>query len=71
MLDYDKSPTSLHLEEADDPEIFSEVGTRYITRQEYVSRLTDFKEKLRQAWQSDDRVTALKLAIKVIVRSHY
>ncbi|KAI4340039.1 hypothetical protein MLD38_024915 [Melastoma candidum] len=62
----DKSSTSLHPEEADDSKNFADADTRYTTRQEYVSRLIDFKEKLRQAWQSDDRVASLKIAIKRI-----
>ncbi|XP_039171623.1 VPS35 endosomal protein sorting factor-like isoform X4 [Eucalyptus grandis] len=59
------SSTSSRLEELDDPQKFAKEGNTSITRQEYVFRLTDFKEKIVQAWHSDDRVTALKLTIKV------
>ncbi|XP_056163960.1 uncharacterized protein LOC115666138 isoform X2 [Syzygium oleosum] len=57
------SSTSSRLEELDDPQKFAKDTS--ITRQEYVFRLNDFKEKIVQAWHSEDRVTALKLTIKV------
>ncbi|KAF8026249.1 hypothetical protein BT93_F2911 [Corymbia citriodora subsp. variegata] len=59
------SSTSSRLEELDDPQKFAKEGNTSITCQEYVFRLNDLKEKIAQAWRSEDRVTALKLAIKV------
>ncbi|KAK0601095.1 hypothetical protein LWI29_021278 [Acer saccharum] len=60
-----KSSTSMHLEELDDPEKFAEEGFKVITGQEYVSRLHELKDEIKRAWFLEDRVTALKLSIKV------
>ncbi|EXB66322.1 hypothetical protein L484_008062 [Morus notabilis] len=62
---HEKSSTSKHLEELEDPEKFSEEGAKIITRQEYVSRLHELKDEIIRAWNVGDRVTALKLSIKV------
>ncbi|XP_059443996.1 uncharacterized protein LOC132175919 isoform X2 [Corylus avellana] len=62
---YEKSSTSTHLEELDDPEKYSEDGVKVITRQEYVSRLHELKDEINRAWRANDRVTSLKLSIKV------
>ncbi|KAH0987001.1 hypothetical protein GBA52_014178 [Prunus armeniaca] len=62
---YEKSSTSMHLEELDDPEKFAEEGGKVITGQEYVSRLHELKAELTRAWHADDRVTSLKISIKV------
>ncbi|KAF9608821.1 hypothetical protein IFM89_011859 [Coptis chinensis] len=59
---YEKSSTSLHLEELDNPQ---KDGLKVITRQEYVSRLRELKDEIGKAWKDDDRVTSLKLSIKV------
>lgn len=64
---HEKSSTSKHLEELEDPEKFSEEGAKIITRQEYVSRLHELKDEIIRGWNAGDRVTALKLSIKVIV----
>ncbi|KAL5548438.1 hypothetical protein UlMin_003669 [Ulmus minor] len=61
----EKSSTSKHLEELEDPEKFTEEGTKVITRQEYVSRLHELKDEIIRAWQAGDRVTSLKFSIKV------
>lgn len=58
---YEKSSTSTHLEELDEPE----QRTKAISRQEYVSRLHELKDEIKRAWCTEDRVTALKLSIKV------
>ncbi|KAH7544413.1 hypothetical protein JRO89_XS15G0163600 [Xanthoceras sorbifolium] len=60
-----KSSTSMHLEELDDPEKFAEEGVKVVTGQEYVSRLHELKDEIKRAWCAEDRVTALKLSIKV------
>ncbi|GKV38764.1 hypothetical protein SLEP1_g46642 [Rubroshorea leprosula] len=52
---------SMHLEELDEPE----QGSKVITRQEYVSRLHELKDEINRAWHAEDRVTGLKLSIKV------
>ncbi|EOY12279.1 Uncharacterized protein TCM_030833 isoform 2 [Theobroma cacao] len=62
---YEKSSTSMHLEELDDIEKSSEEGAKAITRQEYVSRLHELKDEINRAWHAEDRVTSLKLSIKV------
>ncbi|KAK9938592.1 hypothetical protein M0R45_015320 [Rubus argutus] len=62
---YDKSSTNMHLEELEDPEKFAEEGGKVITGQEYVSRLHELKVEINHAWHADDRVTSLKLSIKV------
>ncbi|KAJ8560985.1 hypothetical protein K7X08_027175 [Anisodus acutangulus] len=40
-------------------------GVKYITLQEYVSRLTELKDEISCAWHANDRVTSLNLSIKV------
>ncbi|RXH71547.1 hypothetical protein DVH24_018902 [Malus domestica] len=62
---HEKSSTSMHLEELEDPEKFAEEGGKVITGQEYVSRLHELKAELTHAWHVDDRVTSLKLSIEV------
>ncbi|GMY31180.1 VPS35 endosomal protein sorting factor-like isoform X1 [Fagus crenata] len=62
---YEKSSTSTHLEELEDPEKYAEEGVKFITRQEYVSRLHELKDEINRAWRANDRVTSLKLSIKV------
>ncbi|XP_050246843.1 uncharacterized protein LOC126694549 isoform X1 [Quercus robur] len=62
---YDKSSTSMHLEELEDPEKYAEEGVKVITRQEYVSRLHELKDEINRSWRANDRVTSLKLSIKV------
>lgn len=57
----------MHLEELDDPEKFAEEGGKVITGREYVSRLHELKAELTRAWHADDRVTSLKISIKVIL----
>ncbi|XP_012460986.1 uncharacterized protein LOC105780964 isoform X1 [Gossypium raimondii] len=62
---HEKSSSSTHLEELDDPQKFSETDTKVITQQEYVSRLHELKDEINRAWHSEDRVKSLKLSIKV------
>lgn len=61
----DKSSVSMHLEELDDPQKFVADGVKVISQLEYVSRLNELKDEINRAWLSDDRVTSLKLSIKV------
>jgi len=62
---HDKSSTSMHLEELDDPQKFADEGVKVITWQDYVSRLHELKDEITRSWLADDRVTSLKLSIKV------
>ncbi|XVE50697.1 hypothetical protein DITRI_Ditri01bG0184100 [Diplodiscus trichospermus] len=62
---YEKSSTSLHLEELDDPQKSAEEGAKSITQQEYVSRLHELKDEINRAWHNEDRVKSLKMSIKV------
>ena len=55
----------MHLEELEDPEKYAEEGVKVITRQEYVSRLHELKDEINRSWRAKDRVTSLKLSIKV------
>ncbi|KAK3030042.1 hypothetical protein RJ639_038141, partial [Escallonia herrerae] len=55
----------MHVEELDDSHKFAEDGIKVISQQEYVSRLHQLKDEITHAWNNDDRVTALKLSIKV------
>jgi len=60
-----KSLTSVHLEELDDPEKNTEEEVKVVSQQEYVMRLRELNNEIAQAWQQNERVTALKLSIKV------
>ncbi|OVA03407.1 Vacuolar protein sorting-associated protein 35 [Macleaya cordata] len=61
----EKPTTSLHLDELNDPQKFAEDDVKVITRQEYITRLRELKDEIGRAWRADDRVTSLKLSIKV------
>ncbi|KAH9803873.1 VPS35 endosomal protein sorting factor-like [Citrus sinensis] len=60
-----KDSTTKHLKELDDPANFAEEDVKVITGQEYVSRLHELKDEIKRAWTAEDRVTSLKLSIKV------
>ncbi|XP_073223706.1 uncharacterized protein [Cicer arietinum] len=62
---HEKSSTSMHLEELDDPQKFADEGAKVITWQEYVSRLHELKDEITRSWLAEDRVTSLKLSIQV------
>lgn len=62
---HEKSSTNMHLEELDDPQKFADQGVKTITWQEYVSRLHELKDEITRSWHAEDRVTSLKLSIKV------
>ncbi|XP_031284588.1 VPS35 endosomal protein sorting factor-like [Pistacia vera] len=65
ILGRPKSSTSMHLEELDDPQKFADEGVKVITGKEYVSRLHELKDEINRSWHAEDRVTSLKLSIKV------
>ncbi|CAL5335658.1 unnamed protein product [Camellia sinensis] len=62
---HEKTLTTMPLEELDDPQKFAEDGIKVISQQEYVSCLHELKDEIARAWQADDRVTSLKVSIKV------
>lgn len=64
MAANEKSSKDSHLEELDDPQKFAE-DVKVISQREYVSRLLELKDEIKLAWHADDRVTSLRLSIKV------
>jgi hypothetical protein len=60
----DKLSQNMHLEELDGPKKHVEEGM-IISQQDYISRLHELKDEIKRAWHSEDRVTSLKLSIKV------
>lgn len=64
MAANEKSLKDSHLEELDDPQKFAE-DVKVISQREYVSRLLELKDEIKLAWHADDRVTSLRLSIKV------
>lgn len=61
----EKSSSSLHLEELENLQKASQDGVKVITQQDYASRLRELKSEIGNTWKSGDRVTSLKLSIKV------
>uniref|UniRef100_A0A2P2LXU8 UPF0505 protein C16orf62 homolog n=1 Tax=Rhizophora mucronata TaxID=61149 RepID=A0A2P2LXU8_RHIMU len=61
----EKTSKVIRPEELDDSERIFEEDANLITRQEYVSQLHDLKDEIIRAWNAEDRVTALKLSLKV------
>ncbi|KAG8386102.1 hypothetical protein BUALT_Bualt03G0114100 [Buddleja alternifolia] len=51
--------------ELDDDKRFNEEDARVISQQECLSKLQELKEEINQSWRGDDRVTSLRLSIKV------
>ncbi|XP_020524770.1 UPF0505 protein isoform X2 [Amborella trichopoda] len=60
-----RSLTTLRLEELDDPQKIAVQEVKVITQQDYVLRLRELNDEIAKAWKFEDRVTALKLSIKV------
>lgn len=58
------SSVDVHLEEIDDHKKFSE-SVMVVSQLEYISRLHELKDEITHAWHNNDRVTSLKLSIKV------
>ncbi|GMH05757.1 hypothetical protein Nepgr_007597 [Nepenthes gracilis] len=57
--------SGIHVDELDDPEGSAEQDVKLISRTEYISRLSELKNEVGHAWHTDDRITSLKLSIKV------
>ncbi|KAK4439774.1 VPS35 endosomal protein sorting factor-like [Sesamum alatum] len=51
--------------ELDDSKIFDEEDVKVVSQQEYLSKLQELKDEINQSWLRDDRVTSLRLSIKV------
>lgn len=61
---HERSATGMHLEELEDPQDIAENEVK-VTRQDYINRLREFKDDLVRAWNASDRVTTLKISVKV------
>ncbi|KAE8646062.1 VPS35 endosomal protein sorting factor-like isoform X1 [Cucumis sativus] len=62
---HEKSSTGMHSEELEEPQSITENEVKVINRQYYINRLREFKDELIRAWDASDRVTALKISVKV------
>ncbi|XP_022940977.1 UPF0505 protein C16orf62 homolog [Cucurbita moschata] len=62
---YERSSTDKHLEEIEDHQNITENEVKVVTRQDYINRLREFKDDLVRAWNASDRVTSLKISVKV------
>ncbi|CAK9870815.1 unnamed protein product [Sphagnum jensenii] len=60
-----KSVMAAHLEELEDPEKEAREETKIISQQEYVTRLRELNNDIAHAWLNNERVSALRLSIKV------
>ncbi|KAH6822817.1 hypothetical protein C2S53_017113 [Perilla frutescens var. hirtella] len=61
-----KSSKDLHSGELDDDKKFDDEDVKVISQQECLSKLQGLKDEINQAWSADDRVTSLRLSIKVV-----
>ncbi|XP_019090742.1 PREDICTED: UPF0505 protein-like isoform X2 [Camelina sativa] len=61
-----EAPSALsHLEETRSEQISLEETAKIINQQEYIAKLHELRDGITCAWQAEDRVTSLKLSIKV------
>ncbi|KAL7130929.1 hypothetical protein ABFS83_13G165300 [Erythranthe nasuta] len=51
--------------ELDDQKMFEEEDVKVISQQECLSKLQELKDEINRSWSADDRVTSLRLSIKV------
>ncbi|XP_071725786.1 uncharacterized protein [Rutidosis leptorrhynchoides] len=58
-------PANVQSDELNESQKMTEGGFKTVSQQEFIKRLHELKEEIRRAWGSDDRVTSLKLSIKV------
>lgn len=56
---------NLQSDELNDSQKLKEGGFKIVSQQEYIKRLHELKDEIMRSWNSDDRVTTLKLSIKV------
>lgn len=52
-------------DELNESQKVKEGGFKLVSQQEYIKRLHELKDEIMRSWHSDDRVTTLKLSIKV------
>ncbi|XP_024968230.1 UPF0505 protein C16orf62 homolog isoform X1 [Cynara cardunculus var. scolymus] len=60
-----KPPVNMQSDELNDSQKLNEEGFKIVGQQEYIARLHELKDEIMRSWHSDDRVTSLKLSIKV------
>jgi hypothetical protein len=60
-----KSVTATHLEQLEDSDKEAREEFKIISQQEYVMRLRELNEEIALAWLNNERVSALRLTIKV------
>lgn len=65
MAAIEKSPKDLHSGEFDDDRKFDDEDAEVISQRESLSKLQGLKDEINQSWCADDRVTSLRLSIKV------
>ncbi|XP_076916852.1 uncharacterized protein LOC143576701 isoform X2 [Bidens hawaiensis] len=58
-------PANSQSDELNDSEKLSEKGFKAVSQQEYIKQLHELKDEITHSWRSGDRVTSLKLSIKV------
>ncbi|KAI7750313.1 hypothetical protein M8C21_005834 [Ambrosia artemisiifolia] len=58
-------PVNTQSDELNDSEKLNEKGFKTVSQQEYTRRLHELKDEIKRSWQAGDRVTSLKLSIKV------
>ncbi|KAL4554184.1 hypothetical protein LXL04_037361 [Taraxacum kok-saghyz] len=58
-------PANTQSDELNDSQKLTEGGFKTVSQQEFIKRLHELKDEIMRSWQSDDRVTTLKLSIKV------
>ncbi|CAI9088367.1 OLC1v1022675C1 [Oldenlandia corymbosa var. corymbosa] len=61
----EQSQVHSHFEERDDPQKISEEGLKVVSQKEYITRLQELKHEISHSWDNNDRVTSLRLSIKV------
>ncbi|KAK1440085.1 hypothetical protein QVD17_05910 [Tagetes erecta] len=57
--------TNMQSDDLNDSEKSAERGFKTVSQQEYIKRLHELKDEIKRSWHADDRVTSLKLSIKV------
>lgn len=65
MAAIEKSSKDFPSGEFDDDKIFDDGDVKVISQQECLSKLQGLKDEINQSWCADDRVTSLRLSIKV------
>lgn len=58
-------------DDLNDSEKSAERGFKTVSQQEYIKRLHELKDEIKRSWLADDRVTSLKLSIKVVPQYYF